>query len=332
MKQQEKTTMANYTTRVYDILSAYNNNTIPGYDVNKVIEEHYGDIFDLDIWDTYDHTYKKTLCEKILRHYLFYEIGFETVSRWKLAMNTKLSEIMPKYNPLYANIKKAYGDFFKDIDYSEIFTKEEHEEGEGNSNSSGITTGTGEKSSDASTTSNSDSTSKNNTTSRGSNTGTSKNASNSSSSGTASSNGDGWQASSDTPQGGLDGLESNRYLSSAVHNYSKNGSTSGTNSDSEVTAESDTETEATGTQEGNATSSGETATTGKEATKDTTNTEGHDTTTSTREKTEEYTKKIEGKSNSQNNALLFSEIASKIEAIDVMIISELKENFILLWE
>lgn len=59
-------------------------------------------IFD-DSWNTFDPEHKKELCEKIIRHYWFYEIGGETADRFKHYINEQLAMIMPYYNQLYAS-------------------------------------------------------------------------------------------------------------------------------------------------------------------------------------------------------------------------------------
>lgn len=49
----------------------------------------------------FDENYRKPLNNKILDHYNFYEIGFETAGLFKFNLNTTLNEIMPYYNQLY---------------------------------------------------------------------------------------------------------------------------------------------------------------------------------------------------------------------------------------
>lgn len=77
-----------------------------------------------DSWDKifttqctfFDPTYRAVLCKKILKHYYLREISSETVGIWILWMNTKLEEIMPYYNQLYASALLQF-DPFKDTDY-----------------------------------------------------------------------------------------------------------------------------------------------------------------------------------------------------------------------
>lgn len=49
----------------------------------------------------YNENYRNVLNKKILKHYYFREIGFETYAMWKFKLNAKMNEIMPYYNELY---------------------------------------------------------------------------------------------------------------------------------------------------------------------------------------------------------------------------------------
>lgn len=68
-------------------------------ELHSLIERGYN-IFD-DTWDTFVPEHKPELCDKILRHYWFYEIGQETPDRFKHYLNEHLALIMPYYNQLY---------------------------------------------------------------------------------------------------------------------------------------------------------------------------------------------------------------------------------------
>ncbi len=324
--------MANYTTRVYDILNSLNDNKVSGYSIEEVINNHWQDIFDLNIWDTYDPNYKKTLCCKILRHYLMYEIGSETVGLWKFNLNSNLSEIMDKYNVMYKNIDKAYGDFFKDVDYSETFNKTESEDSETTQEATTTNKETSNTTANASQQGNSES----NGTSTSKDTQKSSDSSTSTSSatngGTNTGDSDSWQASSDTPQGGLTGLENNAYLSSAVHTYGKTETknSSEANTESEGTTTSDATVDKTASSTNTQTNTASTQTTSDTTTNN--NGTSQQSGNGERNLTENYVKTVIGKMGSENNAKLFNDICSNIANIDMMIIKELKDNFILLWE
>lgn len=101
--------MSKYTTTVRIILESLNkNNDLSGLNaVEELISAHYEEIFDSDI-PFYNDTIKKDLCNKILRHYYMYEIGFETPALWKLYLNEKMRLIMPYYNELYRTFAIKY--------------------------------------------------------------------------------------------------------------------------------------------------------------------------------------------------------------------------------
>lgn len=50
----------------------------------------------------FDEKYRNVLNGKILDHYRYEEIGFETPARFKHYLNSKMTEIMPYYNMLYS--------------------------------------------------------------------------------------------------------------------------------------------------------------------------------------------------------------------------------------
>lgn len=68
-------------------------------ELGKLVGSGY-EIFD-DSWTTFVEMHKTELCDKIIRHYFFYEIGQETPDRFKHYLNEHLARIMPYYNQLY---------------------------------------------------------------------------------------------------------------------------------------------------------------------------------------------------------------------------------------
>lgn len=97
--------MSKYTTEVRFICEQYAGRSEQGdyTDINEVVELAYPKIFDVDNIPVYVEAHKPLLLKKILLHYYQREIGFETVGLWKHYLNTKLKEIMPYYNQLYAS-------------------------------------------------------------------------------------------------------------------------------------------------------------------------------------------------------------------------------------
>ena len=66
--------------------------------------------FQMTSYPIFDENYRDTLNHNILYHYYNSEIGFETASLFRLYLNQKLNEIMPKYNALYKAQKKILDD------------------------------------------------------------------------------------------------------------------------------------------------------------------------------------------------------------------------------
>lgn len=72
-----------------------------GYNgVANVISKARPKIFSFT-YPIFDDAYKPTLETKILRHFYTREIGLETYGLWKLKLEAKMNEIMPYYNQLY---------------------------------------------------------------------------------------------------------------------------------------------------------------------------------------------------------------------------------------
>lgn len=94
--------MSKYTTELRFICEQYAGCTESqdNNKVNEVISLALPKIFNFD-FPIFDEEYRSTLEQKIVRHFYTREIGYETVGRWKMALENKLNEIMPYYNKLY---------------------------------------------------------------------------------------------------------------------------------------------------------------------------------------------------------------------------------------
>lgn len=94
--------MSKYTTEVrYICENASGLDESKGYnDVEEIIRNALPKIFNFD-FPIFDEAYRSVLETKILKHYYLREIAHETVGMWRLRLNTKLNEIMPYYNKLY---------------------------------------------------------------------------------------------------------------------------------------------------------------------------------------------------------------------------------------
>lgn len=74
---------ANHSIKLIDLLDDIN--------INNVLNSYI----------IYDENYRKILNNKILDHYSFEEIGFESPAMFAHYLKVRLQEIMPKYNKLY---------------------------------------------------------------------------------------------------------------------------------------------------------------------------------------------------------------------------------------
>ena len=181
--------MSKYTTEVRFICEDYANlsESKGGASVNEIIEASRTKIFDFD-FPIFDEAYRSVLETKILKRYYTREICCETVGRWKLFLDTRMNEIMPYFNLLYESAALKYNPF-NDVDVT--------------TTRSGVLTGEGNHSDNSSTNA-----SENTTNNRNKN-----------SSSTVNTDSDNWNLYSDTPQGGLNGVENNTYLTNATHDY-----------------------------------------------------------------------------------------------------------------
>lgn len=160
--------MSKYTTEVRFICenSAGLSESEGANNIDSILDKCWNKVFNFD-FPIFDENYRQVLCRKILKHYYTREIAHETVGRWKLALNTKLNEIMPYYNQLYKSELLEFNPFY-DVDLTRS------REGSGTSNRTSNNTET--------------------------NSGTSKNVS----SGSGTNNTDTLNRFSDTPQNSMD--------------------------------------------------------------------------------------------------------------------------------
>lgn len=271
--------MSVYTTQVRFICEAEAGlKQSVGYDdVNTVIQNAIPKIFSFD-WPIFDESYRNVLETKILKHYYTREIGLETYGLWKLKLDTKLNEIMPYYNQLY---KSALLDFnpLYDIDITRNHTgkKTGTEALKGNVGVNGqvIVDNHG----NVNTT---DNTTVANT--------------------TTSENIDKFSA---TPQGAIDNLRNEKYLTNARMVNDTN------TSNGTTTGKTDTSTDST-----------------TDTTTNTTTTTNNSTTINN---TEDYLETVKGKQGTQSYASLIIEFRETFLNIDMMVIDDLSELFMNIW-
>lgn len=251
--------MSNYTTEVRFIVES-SAGLVDSTGFNKV-EDIIGmavdKIFNFD-FPIFDEAYRRPLCIKILRHYYTREICAETVGLWKLWLCNKLNEIMPYYNQLYKSELLTFNPLY-DVDYTRKYEKKGDENRDTNS--------TTEQKNSGSFSSESNST----------NSGVSRNM------------------FSDTPQGALDNVENETYLTNATKvTQNDNGSVRGSGSSN---GSNDVKF-----NEGNKINS-----------------------------TEDYLEKVSGKTASRSYANMLEEYRKTFLNIDKMVIEELSSLFFGLW-
>lgn len=277
--------MSKYTTELRYICETYAGySESQGYDkVNDIIEAARPHIF--EDYTLFDPEYKSVLETKILRHYYTREIGLETVGLWKLHFNNKLQEILPYYNKLYESAALEFNPL-GDVDYTIT-----HEgSGTNNGNRSGNTQ---EQNGNTKTLNTTEGTTGTYSDSTGTKTGTTT-----------------VEKYSDTPQGGLTGVETGQYLTSARITEVSGDATSNL-----VTS--------SGTDGKTVTDSGTITDAGTRAEMRTEN--------SSATSTEEYVRRIEGKIGATSYSKMLLEYRKTLINIDQQIINEFKDLFFLLW-
>ena len=308
-------TTSKYTTEVRYICEqkAGLQESVGFNNINSVLDKSWDKIFTTN-WEIFDESYRKILCEKILRSYYTREICAETVGLWQLWLDSTLCEIMQTYNQLYKTTIYEFNPLYN-TDMTTTFTKTV------TGNDSKTTTGNNSKWNDMSTSSKNtktddyivkdssktDSTSKGNTNSESSNNDTF----------------DETNKFNDTPQGGVKGIESGNYLTD-IRMISRTGTTTNSSDENSTSSLNGTYTNENlnkGTTVNEGTTRSNTSETGTSNASE----------TGTSETTETWTEKVMGKNNSENYGQLLVEFRKSIINIDKMIIDELKPLFMQLW-
>ena len=105
--------MSKYTTEVRflcESLAGYDESQ-GGSKVNQILEEAAPLVFDFD-FPIFDPEYRLPLEIKILRHYYTREISEETVGLWKLRLEDRMNLIMPYYNQLYHSLALEFNPLY----------------------------------------------------------------------------------------------------------------------------------------------------------------------------------------------------------------------------
>jgi len=265
--------------------------------VDEVITAALPKIFDFD-FPIFDENYRVPLETKIIRHYYTREIGLETYGLWKLKLQTKLNEIMPYYNKLYESELYTYNPLY-DVDMTTTHV------GQKTGENTNVDSRISEKTNSGNTTSNGT----NNVENKGSetNTGRSKNS--------ATRNYQRDDAYSDTPQGTLNNVKNLNYLTNArnivdTEMTNENGETTGASASENTQVETNQQTvNSSGTE----TDKNEGSMVGKS------------------KSTEDYVLHVMGKSAGANYARMIKEFRDNLLNIDMDVIRDLGELFMMIW-
>lgn len=182
--------MSKYTTELRFICEQLANETdSKGYsDVDSIIEKTRTKIFSFN-YDIFSDAYKSILETKILKHFYLREIAYETYGIFKLKLENKMQQIMPYYNKLYLS-EDSITEPLKDFSRSHTTNRTDDTSSSEKNNATNNT---------------------NTTNATTSNTTTNASSENKSESVNTKKN-----RYSDTPQGGLSGIENDTYLTNVT--------------------------------------------------------------------------------------------------------------------
>ena len=315
--------MSKYTTEVRYICESYAGLTESvGYDsIEEVVDKAYPKIFNTDkipMFNGESEAHRALLFKKILLHYYTREIGYETVGLWKLKLNQKMMEIMPYYNQLYQSELIEF-DPLKNVDVTHTH------EGEYNDDEKVDNLRNSESHRGIHTTQESDTTE--DVTLRHSKTTTEGNDVRTND---VIENGNSWVLFSDTPQGGIDGINSaagdlagNGYLTNATRTITTPDEQSVTQTHGDIVETYNANGDRKDTTEGHAEVETQTNenTTGKITDDNTKNNTG----------TDEYTNKDIGKIGTETYSEMLEKYRKTFLNIDLMVIRELESLFMQLW-
>lgn len=359
--------MSKYTTEVRYICESYAGLTESvGYDsIDEIVDKAYDKIFKTQqipmfAGETSEH--RALLYKKILLHYYTREIGYESVGLWKLKLNQKMMEIMPYYNKLYesellqfnplenVNVTKTHEGEYNDDE--KVDNERNTENHKGIHTTHDIDTTINKDVSEADTkqvaeTQGSDTTESvtlrhSKTTTQGNDVRTND----------VVEKGDSWTLFSDTPQGGLDGIENasgnlsgNGYLTNATRNITTPDEQSITQTHGNIVETYNADGDKIDLTTGHASvTTNQTTNDAKAISDDTTKDETHviDTTendyakavddnTKNNKGTDEYENKDIGKIGTGTYSRMLDEWRETFLNIDLMVIRELEPLFIGLW-
>lgn len=257
----------------------------------------------------FDEAYRATLETMILKHYYMWEIGAETVGLFKLWLNERMNEIMPKYNLMYSSL-----DFIKNrvmpFDDTDLQTTHEGQDDTVGSSTGSVRAEDSENSSREEQEAGSRSESE---------TGVSENTTNNTSASNQNNTTDHLNKYADTPQGGLSGLLNDTYLTNATKD---DGTDATVTSASAAAASSGSDSrERAGTD-----SRARTGADQRESAKN----EQHNETNAV-QNVRQYVEHVTGRRGGQSFYSEFYSMIEKLKSIDQMIIRDLQDLFMGVW-
>lgn len=281
--------------------------------VKQIIAAAIPSVFDFD-FPIFDESYRNVLEVKILKHYYTREIGLETVGLWKLKLDTKLNEIMPFYNQLYKSELIEFNPMY-DVDLTRDHNLKREETTKQDATEKGTIEKTGSID-DNTHTETSDNQNNESTTDI-------QNTTGSTSREQLEASKTHYDKYSDTPQGSLQNVQNDTYLTNA-----------------RMINDTDSQTGET-TVSGNDTSKG--TTTANSITDGTSDTERSISTNDSEEKSvsqnlnknlnsiDDYIEHVKGKNGGVSFSAMLNEFRTTFLNIDMQIINELSDLFMNLW-
>ena len=93
-------------------------------ELRYLYEDENFNLFDFP-YNLYNNELKPWFEEKFFQHFMFYEIGFDTIGMFKQRLMTKLNDIYPYYRQLYETEIRSKGiDFMLNKDLKESYVRE----------------------------------------------------------------------------------------------------------------------------------------------------------------------------------------------------------------
>lgn len=93
-------------------------------ELRHIYDDKTFNLFDFE-YNLYDNDLKIYFQEKFFQHFMFNEIGFETIGKFKQRLKSKLNDIYPYYRQLYlTEVRTKNVDFMLNKDLKESFVRE----------------------------------------------------------------------------------------------------------------------------------------------------------------------------------------------------------------